>query len=262
LTVCLSSTQQCHPNWWNPCTGSNATFGGYPLYNSGYLPSPPPPPAGWATWTIWQFDDEGTFPGGQDVFNGDYAGLQRLAGGTPAPVSFLANVNNRWVTADNAGASPLIANRTTIGVWEQFFLVDAGGGYVALRSNVNGRFVTAENGGNSPLIASRTVVGAEERFQVVHNTNGSISLRADANGRFVTAENAGASPLIANRTSIGSWEMFTQIGPSTVISLRANVNNRWVVAENGGSCWSGSTAVDNSTGPSHATNGLLAAEAW
>ena len=27
------------------------------------------------------------------------------------------------VTADNAGASPLIANRTAIGTWEQFDLI-------------------------------------------------------------------------------------------------------------------------------------------
>ena len=76
------------------------------MYNSGYLASPPPPPAGWATWTFWQYDDEGIFPGGQDVFNGDYGALQRLAGGMPLSISLRANVNNRYVVADNAGSSP------------------------------------------------------------------------------------------------------------------------------------------------------------
>jgi glycoprotein endo-alpha-1,2-mannosidase len=38
-------------------------------------------------------------------------------------VSLLALVNNRYVTAENAGAAPLIANRTAIGPWEQFDLV-------------------------------------------------------------------------------------------------------------------------------------------
>jgi hypothetical protein len=32
-------------------------------------------------------------------------------------------VNNMLVTAENAGASPLIANRTAIGPWEEFDLV-------------------------------------------------------------------------------------------------------------------------------------------
>ena len=41
--------------------------------------------------------------------------------------------------ADNAGASPLIANRTAVGTWEQFDLVDPGGGNIALRARVNSR---------------------------------------------------------------------------------------------------------------------------
>lgn len=229
------ATIYTNPNWWNPCTGNDTTFGSHPLYNSGYLPSPPPPPAGWARWTFWQYDDEGIFPGGQDVFDGDYAGLQRLAGGLPASVSLRALVNNRYVAADNGGAAPLLANGPAIGAWERFFLVDAGGGQVALRSNVNGRYVAAENGGNAPLIANRTVVGPWERFEVVTNGDGTISLRAGVNGRYVAAENGGNSPLIANRTAIGLWEKFAQVGPSTVVSLRAEVNSRYVVAEHGGS---------------------------
>jgi GH25 family lysozyme M1 (1,4-beta-N-acetylmuramidase) len=227
------ATIYTNPNWWGPCTGNNAGFGAHPLYNSGYLPNPPPTPAGWATWTFWQYDDEGIFPGGQDVFNGDYTALQRLAGGVPAPISLRANVNNRFVVAENRGALPLIANRTAVGAWEQFHLVDAGGGYVALRSNVNGRYVTAEDGGSSALIANRVAIGSWERFQVVNNPDGTISIRANANGRYVTAENAGSSPLIANRTAIDLWEKFTQVGPSP-ISLRADVNSRYVAAENAG----------------------------
>ena len=38
-------------------------------------------------------------------------------------ISFRAHANNMIVTADNAGASPLIANRTAIGTWEQFTLI-------------------------------------------------------------------------------------------------------------------------------------------
>ena len=229
------ATIYTNPNWWNPCTGNNTTFGSHPLYTSGYLASPPPPPAGWARWTFWQYDDEGIFPGGQDVFDGDYAALHRFAGGIPASVSLRAVVNNRYVAAENGGGAPLIANRTGIGAWERFYLVDAGGGQVALRSNVNGRYVAAENGGDAPLIANRTVVGSWERFQVVDNADGTISLRASVNGRYVAAENGGSSPLIANRSAIGLWEKFAQVGPSTTVGLRAGVNNRYVVAENGGS---------------------------
>ncbi|HEV8556097.1 MAG TPA: hypothetical protein VGR06_06820 [Actinophytocola sp.] len=49
-----------------------------------------------------------------------------LTGGTPAPsrvVSLRVRANGRYVAADNAGASALIANRTTIGSSEQFDLI-------------------------------------------------------------------------------------------------------------------------------------------
>jgi glucose/arabinose dehydrogenase len=134
----------------------------------------------------------------------DFIGL----GDTVKVVSLRAHANGQYVTAENAGASPLIANRSAVGAWEMFDEVDAGGGMVALRAHANGQYVTAENAGASPLIANRSAVGAWEMFTVVVNADGSVSLRANADGQYVTAENAGASPLIANRTAIGQWEKF------------------------------------------------------
>ena len=201
LTMIYTNT-----NWWNPCTGSDATFGSYPLFIAGYTASPPPLPAGWTKWTLWQYSDSGTLPGDQDVFSGDDAGLTRLAGA--APVSLRAHANGRYVTAEHAGSLPLIANRTAIGVWEQFDQIDLGGGYIALRAHANGRYVTAEDAGSKPLIANRTAIGAWEKFKLVINSDGSLSLLASANGRYVTADSAGSKPLIANRTAIGAWEKF------------------------------------------------------
>jgi hypothetical protein len=133
------------------------------------------------------------------------------AGGTGTVLSLRALANNMIVTADNAGASPLIANRTAVGPWEQFDLLDAGNGNVALRAHANNMIVTADNAGASPLIANRTAVGQWETFQLIDNSNGTVSLRALANNMIVTADNAGASALIANRTAIGTWEQFTLI---------------------------------------------------
>ena len=42
-------------------------------------------PAGWPTFTFWQYSDTGTFPGDQDVFNGSRSQLIRLA--TAAPIN-------------------------------------------------------------------------------------------------------------------------------------------------------------------------------
>jgi hypothetical protein len=132
-------------------------------------------------------------------------------GGGGSVVSFRARANSQYVTADNAGASPLIANRTSIGAWESFDMVDAGSGNVALRAHANSQYVTADNAGASSLIANRTAVGQWETFQLVHNSNGTVSLKALANNLYVTAENAGAAALIARSTAIGTWEQFDLI---------------------------------------------------
>ena len=138
-----------------------------------------------------------------------------VVGTTPPPtgsvVSFRAMANNDYVTAENAGASPLIANRTAIGTWEEFDLINNSDGSVSFRAHANSMYVCADNAGASPLIANRTAIGAWESFTLINNSNGTISLQAHANNMYVTAENAGASSLIANRTAIGAWEQFTLI---------------------------------------------------
>lgn len=135
-------------------------------------------------------------------------------GGAPAGgqvVGIRARANGRIVCAENGGASPLIANRSAVGPWEQFTIVPRGGNNVALWSAANRRYVCADNGGASPLIANRYVVGPWETFQLITNPDGTFSLLSLANNRFVCAENGGASPLVANRTAIGPWESFNLI---------------------------------------------------
>ncbi|MEV5750461.1 SGNH/GDSL hydrolase family protein [Actinoallomurus sp. NPDC052308] len=157
-----------------------------------------------------------------DHLHPNEAGLQAIAdavdlgtfGQAPSSgpvISLRAHANNEYVTAENAGAQPLIANRTAIGSWEQFDEIDRGNGDIALRAHANGEYVTAEAAGAQPLIANRTAIGPWETFQLIHNSDGSISLRAQADNEYVTAENAGAQPLIADRTAIGPWEEFDLI---------------------------------------------------
>ena len=148
-------------NWWNQCTGSNPGFGSYPLFIASYTASPPLLPAGWTTWTFWQYSDSGTLPGDQDVFSGDPTGLTRLTGAPP--VSLRAHANGRYVTAENAGSKPLIANRAAVGAWEKFKLVVNADGSISLLANANGRYVTASTG-SAPLIADSTTIGPAQKF--------------------------------------------------------------------------------------------------
>jgi|GEM_PF-875317 len=68
-------------SWWNTCTGNSGAFAATnPFWLDSYTSSPPTSiPAGTATWTMWQSATSGTFPGGQDQFNGPYSRLQALA---------------------------------------------------------------------------------------------------------------------------------------------------------------------------------------
>jgi hypothetical protein len=73
------------------------------------------------------------------------------------------------VTAENAGASALIANRTSVGQWETFGLIHNADGSVSLKAAANSKYVTAENAGAAALIANRTAIGPWEEFDLAVN---------------------------------------------------------------------------------------------
>jgi hypothetical protein len=89
--------------------------------------------------------------------------------GQSTVISLRAHANSMIVTADNAGASPLIANRTAIGPWEQFDLIHNSDGSVSFRAHANNMIVTADNAGASPLIANRTAIGPWEEFDLIND---------------------------------------------------------------------------------------------
>ena len=128
----------------------------------------------------------------------------RLSNGT---IGLRAHADGNVVTAENAGASPLIANRDVVAGWESFDLIDNADGSVSLRAHANNDYVDAANSTTS-VIADSTTIGANEEFDLIYNADGSYSFRAHSDGDYVTAENAGASSLIANRTAVGPWEEF------------------------------------------------------
>jgi hypothetical protein len=127
-------------------------------------------------------------------------------------VNIKALANNKYVAAENGGASPLIANRDTAGPWELFYIYPTTNSGINIKSAINGKYVIAENGGSSPLIANRDEINPWGRFVLspIFNTS-YVAIKASANDRLVTAENGGDSPLIANRDEIASWEKFTII---------------------------------------------------
>jgi serine/threonine protein kinase len=123
-------------------------------------------------------------------------------------VYYLAHANNLYMTADEGGASPLIAYPDSPGAWETFDEIDLGNGDIALRAEINNKFVTATATGT--LIARSDHVGPAETFGLVFNRDGSVSFKSHSNGRYVTVPAGTAKPLLCAKTSIGDTEEFTR----------------------------------------------------
>jgi GH25 family lysozyme M1 (1,4-beta-N-acetylmuramidase) len=69
-------------DWWSTCTSGDTGFAGYdPLWVACYCTAAGTLPAGYGYYTFWQYADSGSEPGDQDVFNGAYSRLQKIARG-------------------------------------------------------------------------------------------------------------------------------------------------------------------------------------
>jgi endoglucanase len=140
----------------------------------------------------------------------------------PAPIGqtiWLRGSNNQYVSGEN-GTAPMRCNRATAGGWEQFTVVDAGGGKIALRSQ--NKYVSSENGA-AAITCSRATIGDWEKFDWIVNADGKISLRGN-NGRYISSEN-GTANMTCTRTAIGGWEAFNW----GAASGRLDVHNEEVI---------------------------------
>lgn len=92
-------------SWWNQCTANAAGFGDYPLWVASYPLSATdnagPVPSSWSVFSMWQYSSTGPFVGDSNIWNGDYASLQRFAG-TPLPTGSFDDLS---VTRDGAAVS-------------------------------------------------------------------------------------------------------------------------------------------------------------
>ena len=130
-----------------------------------------------------------------------------------------ASANGLFVSADqNRGTwAPLVADRSTTDAWEQFQVVDAGGGFIAFRSIGTGLLVSADQarGTFAPLVADRASIGTWEQFTWSDVAGGAFTLRGRALNRFVSADLNRGAALVCDRTAAGMWEQFTWGGVGT-----------------------------------------------
>ncbi len=147
--------------------------------------------------------DNGSLPTSMLV---DYVRVYSITPATGAPigqyVSIMGN-NNDFVSSEN-GQQAMTCNRLVHQGWEQFLVVDAGNGKIALQGS-NGDYVSSENGVN-PITCNRPSFSDWEEFTWIDNADGTFSLKGN-NGLFVSSEN-GAQAMTCNRTSASLWEDF------------------------------------------------------
>ncbi|GGB17479.1 MULTISPECIES: glycoside hydrolase family 30 beta sandwich domain-containing protein [Mucilaginibacter] len=132
-----------------------------------------------------------------------WTGTQSSASGPPiGSVITLKGFNNLYVSSEN-GTQAMNCNRSTASAWEQFTVVDAGGGKIALMAM--NKYVSSENG-TQAITCNRTTFGDWEKFDWIPTTDGKVTLRGN-NGKFISSEN-GTQPMTCTRATASGWEAF------------------------------------------------------
>jgi Chitinase class I len=150
--------------------------------------------------------------------------------------------NNQFVSADNQGASPLVANRGTAQEWETFNVINNSDGTISFQAVANNKYVTADLNQETKLIARATEIQAWEKFRKIDRGNGKMALQAVANNLYVSADLNNGAVLYANRPSAsgpdlvaqdssvawktGLWFWNTQTGAGTMTCHDAMVHSR------------------------------------
>jgi serine/threonine protein kinase len=120
-----------------------------------------------------------------------------------------STINGDYVNPHTSTANgPLYADASQVQALEEFRVVDAGNGLIALQSVGNGDYVTAEiYTENVPLDATATAISTWEQFQWINLGNGDIALRSKVNGNYVsTWVGTANAPVYAMVDKISTWE--------------------------------------------------------
>lgn len=152
-------------------------------------------------------DASTTFPQNMLV---DYVRVYRLTAPTSNEVvTLFSSANNKYVSAEDAGASPLTSTRTAADGWEKFLVVDLGGNVVAFQSQANGKFVTVSSGATPSLVANGAKVSKAAKFTWTANADGTSYLKSSANGRYLTVDTTkNPAVVVASAKTAGTAQAF------------------------------------------------------
>ena len=124
---------------------------------------------------------------------------------TNAPVGqtvTLKGFNNLYVSGED-GTKAMTCTRTAPQDWENFLVVDAGHGKIALQSM--GMYVSSEDG-TKAITCNRAAYSTWEVWDYILASDGKATLRS-SNGLFISSEN-GTKSMTCTRTAAQGWEEF------------------------------------------------------
>lgn len=145
-----------------------------------------------------------------------------LSGDIFSPRAALQSYCGYYMVAEWAGGGAVNANRTAIGPWESFTIVDRNGGSLMHGDTVNiqthnGMYIAALGGGGAGVVADRAGAAEWETFTIEKKNNGGIGPIVNGDkvafrsylGYYLVAESCGNDVVNCNRTAAAQWETFT-----------------------------------------------------
>jgi len=128
------------------------------------------------------------------------------------PITLLSWQTGYYASVTGSSDTLQANSASTVTSSDEFTVVNAGDGYVALLSSVTGKYVTVNTGSSDTLVASTaTTIAAAEKFTWELSTHtGVIGLKSSTTGDYVTVDfDVTGDPLRATATSLGVAQEFT-----------------------------------------------------
>jgi hypothetical protein len=114
-------------------------------------------------------------------------------------------LNGKYASAENGGGGAVYCNRTAVGDWEKFTIVDLGSNVYAIRS-FNGLYLSAINGGGGDVEARAEGVGSWEEWKL--GGGGVVGFGAPDGTHYLSANLSGDGRLHARATEFTDSETF------------------------------------------------------
>lgn len=133
----------------------------------------------------------------------DKDGLKKMYPQTQDVITLVGN-NNKYLSSNNGDSRGVTADRSSIGRYEYFRVIDLGNNKIALKGS-NNKYLSVRTEQGNKILFTANYIGSQEIF-ALENKSGNTVLKG-FNGKYVSSNN-GDRPATCDRSRIGSQELF------------------------------------------------------